>query len=157
MIPVLIGVTILTFMISRVAVPDPARAWAGLKASQATVEAISMRYHLNEPLYVQYYYYIRDLLLGDWGISPVSGQPVLDNLTAFFPATLELAMVSITIAAVLGIPMGVFAAVHQDKNIDHGVRLFSFRDLLRPPVPDGSSIAVAVLLYVQNIAVGRQT
>lgn len=133
MIPVLIGVTILTFMISRVVVPNPARAWAGLKASQATVEAISMKYHLNEPFYLQYYYYVRDLLSGDWGVSPVSGQPVLDNLLAFFPATLELALVSIVIAAILGIPMGVYAAVHQDKTIDHGVRLFSLGTYCAPP------------------------
>lgn len=120
-------------MIARVIVPNPARAWAGLKASQATVEAISMRYHLNEPLYLQYYYYIRDLLSGDWGISPVSGQPVLENLLAFFPATLELALFSIVIAAALGIPMGVYAAVHQDKSGDHVVRLFSLGTYCAPP------------------------
>jgi peptide/nickel transport system permease protein len=132
-IPVLVGVTILTFVISRVVVPNPARAWAGLKASQSTVEAISMRYHLNAPLYLQYYYYIRDLLAGDWGISPVSGQPVLENLRAFFPATLELALFAIVIAAALGIPMGVYASVHQDKTGDHGVRLFSLGTYCAPP------------------------
>jgi len=92
-----------------------------------------MRYHLNDPVYLQYYYYVRGLLSGDWGISPVSGQPVLDNLSAFFPATLELALFSIIIAAVLGIPMGVYAAVHQDKSIDHIVRLFSLGTYCAPP------------------------
>jgi len=61
-----------------------------------------MRYHLNDPLYVQYYYYVRDLLSGDWGISPVTGQPVLENISAFFPATLELAIVAIIIAVADG-------------------------------------------------------
>lgn len=132
-IPVLVGVTFLTFLISRVVVPNPARAWAGLKASQATVEAIAVRYHLNDPLYMQYYYYIRDLLSGDWGISPVTGQSVLENLTAFFPATLELALVAIIIAAAFGIPMGVYAAVHQDKGVDHAARLFSLGTYCAPP------------------------
>jgi len=132
-IPVLVGVTLLTFLISRVVVPNPARAWAGLKASQATVEAIVGRYHLHDPLYLQYYYYLRDLLSGDWGISPVSGQPILENLYGFFPATFELAIVAIIIAAALGIPMGVYAAVHQDKSIDHGVRLFSLGTYCAPP------------------------
>jgi len=128
-----VGVTLLTFVISRVVVPDPARAWAGLKASQGTVEAIAARYHLHDPLYMQYYYYLRDLLSGDWGISPVNGQPVLDNISGFFPATLELAIVSIIIATVLGIPMGVYAAVHQDKSIDHAARLFSLGTYCAPP------------------------
>jgi len=132
-IPVLVGVTLLTFLISRVVVPNPARAWAGLKASQATVEAIAVRYHLKDPLYMQYYYYVRDLLSGDWGISPVTGQPVLENLSAFFPATLELALVAIGIAAVFGIPMGVYAAVHQDKGVDHAARLFALGTYCAPP------------------------
>jgi peptide/nickel transport system permease protein len=133
MIPVLIGVTLLTFLISRVVVPNPARAWAGLKASQATVEAIANRYHLHDPIYMQYLYYLRDLISGNWGTSPVTGQPVLENLYAFFPATFELAMVSIIIAAALGIPMGVYAAVHQDKGVDHAARLFSLGTYCAPP------------------------
>lgn len=133
LIPVLIGVTLLTFLISRVVVPNPARAWAGLKASQATVEAIAARYHLHDPLYIQYYYYLRDLLSGNWGTSPVSGQLVIDNLSAYFPATLELAIVAIIIAAALGISMGVYAAVHQDKTIDHAIRLFSLGTYCAPP------------------------
>lgn len=133
LIPVLLGVTILTFLISRVVVPNPARAWAGLKASQATVAAIAARYHLNDPVYVQYFYYMYDLLSGDWGTSPVTGQPVLENISAFFPATLELSIVSIIIAAVLGIPLGVYAAVKQDKPPDHVVRLFSLGTYCLPP------------------------
>lgn len=133
LIPVLLGVTLLTFLISRVVVPNPARAWAGLKASQTTVEAIALRYHLHDPLYVQYYYYLRDLLSGDWGISPVTGQLVIDNISAFFPATLELALVAIVIAGALGISMGVYAAVHQDKSIDHAIRLFSLGTYCAPP------------------------
>jgi peptide/nickel transport system permease protein len=133
LIPVLLGVTILTFLISRVVVPNPARAWAGLKASQATVAAIAARYHLNDPIYVQYFYYMYDLVSGDWGTSPVTGQPVLENISAFFPATLELSIVSIIIAAVLGIPLGVYAAVKQDKPADHVVRLFSLGTFCLPP------------------------
>jgi len=133
LVPVLVGVTVLTFLIARVVVPNPARAWAGLKASQATVQAIAMRYHLNDPLYVQYYYYVRDLLSGDWGISPVTGQPVLENISAFFPATLELAIVAIIIAATLGIPLGGCGTVKQKKPVDHAVRLFALGTYCLPP------------------------
>lgn len=133
LVPVLVGVTLLTFVIARVIVPNPARAWAGLKASQSTVVAIAARYHLNDPLYAQYYYYVRDLLSGDWGISPVTGQPVLENISAFFPATLELSIVAIIIAVVLGVPLGVYAAVKQDKPADHAVRLFALGTYCLPP------------------------
>lgn len=133
LVPVLLGVTFLTFLISRVVVPNPAKAWAGLKASEATVQAIAARYHLNDPLHVQYYYYLRDLLAGDWGTSPVTGQPVLENLSAFFPATLELSIVAILVAALLGIPLGVYAAVKQDRPTDHAVRLFALGTYCLPP------------------------
>jgi peptide/nickel transport system permease protein len=133
LIPVLLGVTVLTFVIARVVVPNPARAWAGLKASQSTVEAIATRYHLNDPLYAQYFYYVYDLLSGDWGISPVTGQPILENISAFFPATLELSLVAIIIAAALGIPSGVYAAVKQDKPPDHAIRLISLGSYCLPP------------------------
>lgn len=133
LVPVLLGVTFLTFLISRVVVPNPAKAWAGLKASEATVQAIAARYHLNDPLHVQYYYYLRDLLAGDWGTSPVTGQPVLENLSAFFPATLELSIVAILVAALLGIPLGVYAAVKQDRPADHAVRLFALGTYCLPP------------------------
>ncbi len=133
LIPVLLGVTVLTFVIARVVVPNPARAWAGLKASQSTVDAIAVRYHLNDPLYTQYFYYVYDLLSGDWGTSPVTGQPILENISVFFPATLELSIVAIMIAAALGIPSGVYAAVKQDKPADHAVRLISLGSYCLPP------------------------
>ncbi len=143
LIPVLLGVTFLTFMISRVVVPNPARAWAGLKASQSTVEAISARYRLNDPLVSQYFYYISDLLRGDWGISPVTGQSVLENLLTFFPATLELSLVAIAITIGIGIPLGVMAAVKQDKLPDHLVRLFSLGTYSMPPF-----LAALVLQFI---------
>jgi ABC-type dipeptide/oligopeptide/nickel transport system permease component len=133
MVPVIIGVTLMTFLISRVVVPNPARAWAGLKASQATIEAISARYHLNDPLYTQYFYYLSDLLRGDWGTSPTTGQSVLENLIGYFPATMELSMVAIIITIALGIPLGVLAAVRQNKTTDHLVRLFSLGTYSMPP------------------------
>ena len=133
LIPVVIGVTFITFFISRVAVPNPARAWAGLKASQETVEALARRYHLNEPFYLQYFYYLVDFFRGDWGLSPITGQPVFVEIMRYFPASLELALVSIFLAVVIGIPLGAIAAAKQDKAVDHVVRLLSLGTYSTPP------------------------
>ena len=90
-IPILLGTTFITFFISRVTVPDPARAWAGVHATPQAIAALAVRFHLKDPLYVQYVYYLRDLVTGNWGVSPTSGRPVLYDLQLFFPATAELA------------------------------------------------------------------
>jgi peptide/nickel transport system permease protein len=154
LIPVLLGVTVLTFVIARVVVPNPARAWAGLKASQSTVDAIAARYHLNDPLYAQYFYYVYDLLSGDWGISPVTGQPILGNISAFFPATLELSLVAIIIAAALGIPSGVYAAVKQDKSPDHAVRLISLGSYCLPPFLMALVLQLVVFYWLRLLPSG---
>jgi len=128
-----IGVTFLAFVISHVVVPNPAHVWAGPKADPSTVAAIAARYHLNDPLYLQYFYYLRDLVKGDLGVSPVSGQPVSVGLISHFPATLELAVVAIVITVSLGIPLGVLAAVHKDQPADYGIKIFYLSGVSSPP------------------------
>ncbi len=133
LIPVIIGVTFITFLLSFVFVPDVTRAWAGLRATQAARQALAARYHLNDPIYVQYYYYMVNLLSGNWGIVPSSGRPVLNDIEIFFPATLELALTSIIITIVIGIPLGVLSAMYHDKKIDHSVRFFYLAGYSSPP------------------------
>ena len=70
-IPVLLGVTFLTFVISRLIVPNPVVAWAGRSPSAQTLAALTQQFHLKEPVYVQYWYYLSDLARGNWGVSPV--------------------------------------------------------------------------------------
>jgi peptide/nickel transport system permease protein len=132
-IPIILGTTLITFVISRVTVPDPARAWAGVHANAQIIAALSARFHLQDPLYVQYAYYLRDILTGNWGVSPNSGRPVLYDLELFFPATAELAIAAITITIVIGIPLGIIAAMHQNKKIDHTIRLIYLAGFSSPP------------------------
>jgi len=149
-----VGVTFITFFISRVAVPNPARAWAGLKASPETVEAYAIRYHLKEPLYIQYFYYISDLLRGDWGISPVNGQPVLEEIMKYFPATIELSIVSIILAIVIGIPLGAIAAAKQDKIEDHLIRLFALGTYSVPPFLMALVLQLVVFYHLKLLPSG---
>ncbi len=154
LVPVVVGVTFITFFISRVAVPNPARAWAGLKASPETVEAYAIRYHLKEPLYIQYFYYISDLLRGDWGISPVNGQPVLEEIMKYFPATIELSIVSIILAIVIGIPLGAIAAAKQDKIEDHLIRLFALGTYSVPPFLMALVLQLVVFYHLKLLPSG---
>lgn len=132
-LPVLIGVILLTFLVSHVVVADPARAWAGIKASPQTVDAIRQRYHLNEPLLTQFGYYVMQLASGNLGTSPVTGHSVLDDIVTYYPATIELAVTAILLVILFGIPFGVISAVHKDQPADHSLRLLSLAGVSSPP------------------------
>jgi ABC-type dipeptide/oligopeptide/nickel transport system permease component len=133
LIPVLFGVTLITFILSFVTVPDPVRAWTGPRATAGAIAALTARYHLNAPVYVQYYYYMTNIFTGNWGTVPSSGRPVLFDLQHFFPATAELALTAIIIAILVGIPLGVVAAMYQGRTADHAIRLFYLSAYSSPP------------------------
>jgi ABC-type dipeptide/oligopeptide/nickel transport system permease component len=145
---VLIGVITITFIISHLVVPDPARAWAGDKATAATVQAITIRFHLNQPLYVQYYYYIYDLLQGNWGVSPASGQPVLRSILLYLPATVELTTAALIIIIVVGIPLGIIAATHRNKIEDHLARVLSIIGVSSPSFVVGLIVQLVFFFYL---------
>jgi ABC-type dipeptide/oligopeptide/nickel transport system permease component len=109
-IPVIIGVTFVTFLLSFVFVPNIAVAWLGLRSTAASRAALAASYHLNDPVWTQYYYYMSNLLHGNWGTIPGSGVPVLSDIELFFPATVELALASLAMTIIVGIPLGVIAA-----------------------------------------------
>jgi ABC-type dipeptide/oligopeptide/nickel transport system permease component len=84
-------------------------------------------------LYLQFYYYLNDLLHGDWGVSPISGQPVFQSITQYFPATAELTTAALILTIVIGIPLGVIAATHRNKVEDHLARVTSLTGIASPP------------------------
>jgi ABC-type dipeptide/oligopeptide/nickel transport system permease component len=131
-VPVILGVTFLTFMISHVVVKYPIRLWAGAKASPQLIAAIAAQYHLNDPIYLQYLYYMSSLLRGDWGVSPVSGVPVLQQIANFFPATIELTIVALIISIAIGIPVGVLSALWNGKKRDYPIRVFYLTGIASP-------------------------
>lgn len=131
-IPVLIGVSILTFSLAYLVPGDPARLAAGPQASQAMYEQLREEFGLDDPLPVQYWNYVTGLLQGDWGDSILSRRPVLSDLGAYWPATLELVLVAMTIATVVGVPLGVIAAVRSDRMADHASRIISLLGVSMP-------------------------
>jgi peptide/nickel transport system permease protein len=124
-IPVLFGVSILTFVLARVVPGDPARLAAGPQGTQDMYEKIRADFGLDDPLVIQYWHYLTDLLGGDWGNSILSRRPVLTDLTTYWPATLELVIVAMFIATIIGVPLGVVAAVRADRLADQAARIIS--------------------------------
>ena len=121
----LAGLLILTFAIGRMMPVDPVRALVGEEATHETYMAVFHRLGFDRPLWQQFLYYVRDLLSGDFGTSIRTGHPVMQDILRVVPATIELATFAILIGAVLGVGLGVLAAVKKDRWIDHVVRLVS--------------------------------
>lgn len=125
LIPVFIGISFITFTLSH-AIGDPATAWITDKTSQARYDIVVKQHHLNEPLPIQYYYYINDLVHLDLGNSASEGgRPVAAALGDYFPATAELSLLAMALVLALGIPLGIISAVYKDRLPDHAGRLFS--------------------------------
>ncbi|RME80002.1 MAG: ABC transporter permease [Caldilineae bacterium] len=129
---VLLGLSIVIFIIARIMPGDPARVAVGARAPEWVVEQLREQMHLNDPLPIQYYYWLTDALHGDFGISLVTRRNVADDIREFFPASLELAFTSLLITAVLGIGLGTLSARHKDKFIDNVVRVISYMGVVTP-------------------------
>jgi peptide/nickel transport system permease protein len=120
----MLGLLLITFIIGRVMPIDPVLAVVGDRASAAVYNRVYLEMGLDRPLLVQFAFYIRDVLTGDFGMSLLTSRPVSEDIIRVFPATLELATLGTIIGVIFGVPMGVMAAVHQGRLPDHLVRLF---------------------------------
>lgn len=112
---VVMGVCVITFIISHLIPGDPARLLAGDRANDDIVRHIRQQLGLDQPVYVQFWRYVTALFFGDLGTSIRTGRPVLDDIQTFFPATLELAFCSLLLALAASIPLGVLSAVYRDR------------------------------------------
>jgi peptide/nickel transport system permease protein len=120
----LIGLLALTFFIGRVMPVDPVTAIVGEQADQITYDKVYKELGLDRPLPVQFGIYVRDLLHGDFGTAIATGHPVIEDIGRVFPATMELATLGLIGGMLLGVPMGIVAAVHRNGAADHAVRFF---------------------------------
>lgn len=149
-IVVLFGLSIVIFTIARIVPGDPARMALGATATQEALENFRAENHLNEPLPVQYVYWLTGVLCGDFGKSTVTNRAVAKDILQFLPATLEIVIFStiLMIAGTIGI--GKLAAKHKNTAIDGIVRVFSYAGVAMP----GFVVAILLLLlfgYVWKI------
>jgi peptide/nickel transport system permease protein len=129
---VLVGVSIITFVIARMVPSDPVALYVGPRAKPETREAARIKLGLDRPLYQQYVRYMGEVLRGDFGISVRSRRPIVDDLKVFLPATLELVLLSMIFTLVIGIPLGVLSAAFKDGWIDHFSRIFAVINVSMP-------------------------
>lgn len=119
LIPVVLGVSILVFLIMHVLTTDPTSIILGQHASEDQILALRQQLGLNNPLYIQYWDFIKGILHGDFGNSLITKSSVTKEIFTRFPATIELAIVSIIVASIVGVILGVLSAVKQNSIIDY--------------------------------------
>jgi peptide/nickel transport system permease protein len=120
----LFGLVLVTFLIGRVMPIDPVIAIVGDHAPPDVIDKVRGDLGLDRPLLVQFAIYLRNLAHGDLGRSVMTSNTVVADIGHFFPATIELATVAIVVATLVGVPLGVWAAVRQGTRTDHVVRVF---------------------------------
>ncbi|ASA26406.1 peptide ABC transporter permease [Paenibacillus donghaensis] len=125
MIPALLGIILITFILSRVLPGDPAIMMAGEQAPEEIVNKIRVDMGLDKPLYTQFFSYVGQLFQGDIGYAYHTGHSVASDLSTRFPATIELTLFSILIAILIAIPVGIVAATRKESIVDHISRVFS--------------------------------
>lgn len=122
---VLFGLSLITFTLSHVVPADPARLYAGPRASAATVAQLRHQFGFDQPIWTQFFNYLGSLLHGDFGYSLTSHRPVGDDLRDFLPATIELTLAAIVLILVIGIPLGVISAIWEGTIVDQIGRAIS--------------------------------
>ena len=131
---ILLGVTFLTFSIAAFIPGDPAAIWAGRPdiATESQLEQVRSAYHLNDPWYIQYGWYLNGILHGDLRTSPITGRPITTDLATYLPNTIELGLFALTLSMVFGGILGIVAATRRDTLEDHLSRLGALSSVSLP-------------------------
>jgi peptide/nickel transport system permease protein len=129
---VLLGLSILIFVLARVMPGDPVRLLLPEEATAEQAEELRHKLGLDRPLPVQYVLYIKGIFEGRFGLSFLSRRDVAQDLAERIPATLELVLFSMGIAILVGVPLGVLSALRKDRWLDHCTRLFAFAGVSLP-------------------------
>lgn len=131
-VPTLVLVSIFVFTLQKLLPGDPALVMAGEDRDPAAIAFIREKYHLNEPILVQYAYWMKGLLQGDMGVSLRTSQPVLRLIGDKLPVTIQLAVMAIVIAFVIGVPAGILSAVKKGTVIDYAANIVALSGLSVP-------------------------
>jgi len=146
-IPSLLGVIIVTFLLTRVLPGDTAAYFAGPAASAQAIEEVRKQLGLDKSLPEQFVRYVTDLAHGDLGKSLTTGQSVTADIAARLPASAELTLIGLIAAALMAVPLGVAAAVRQGSLIDHACRIVTTAGVSLPVFFTG--LLLAYVFYYQ--------
>lgn len=131
-IPSLLGITIVTFSLLYIIPSDPALNMVGQQANENTLKEIRKKLALDKPLYYQYWLYLKNLLKGNFGYSYYTNKDVLDSIFERFPKTLLLSFSAILVAVIMGVTLGIFAALYKGSFIDTIIMFFSISFISAP-------------------------
>ncbi|RTL72023.1 MAG: ABC transporter permease [Hyphomicrobiales bacterium] len=150
-LPALIGVVLVSFALTRLLPGDPAVYFAGAAPTPEAIADLRRVLLLDQPLYVQFLSYVRDLVHGNLGRSLATGQPVVQDLSSRLPATLELTLAAMTLALLIAVPLGIAGARHKGRPVDHVCRLVSTGALALPAFFTGL-LLVFLFYYLLGLA-----
>src|SRR5258707_2515827 len=148
-IPTVIGVVIVTFLLTRVLPGDPAVYFAGPAATPQSIAQIRKTLGLDQPLPEQFAWYVDDLAHGNLGNSLSTGRPVVTEISSRLPASAELTLFGLVISMVIAVPLGILAAVKQGSWIDHTCRIVATAGVSLPVFFTG-----LLLVYVLYFLLG---
>lgn len=140
---VVIGISILIFIISRIVPGDPARMALGPRAPQFAVDELKKEMHFDKPITVQYLHWFKGVIKGDFGKSLNTKRPVSKDIKDFFPATLELVLFSGFLLIVFSIIFGLLSTKYRDTWVDSVIRIFSYFGISTP-----AFVRAALLLLI---------
>jgi peptide/nickel transport system permease protein len=139
-IPTLIGLTFIVFFLSHISGTNiilseylsPRLTGA---AREAVIQQLTLQFHLNQPIYIQFFYWLYQILQGNWGFTntPIFSGSINTAIALFLPNTIMLTALATVLIWVIGIPLGVYSAVHRDSAADHTLRVGSFTLYSMPP------------------------
>ena len=142
-VPSLVGVVIVTFLLTRALPGDPAAYFAGPAATHEAIEQVRVQLGLDKPLYVQFVRYVADLAQGDLGKSLTTGQSVGHEIKTRLPASAELTLLGLIVSMLIAVPLGILAATRPNSLIDHACRVISTAGVSLPVFFTG-----LILVYV---------
>ena len=146
-IPTLIGVVIVTFLLTRALPGDPAAYFAGPAATKEAVEQVRVSLGLDKPLPIQFVRYVNDLVHGNLGNSLSTGRPVVTEIASRLPASAELTLLGLILSMVIAVPLGILVAVKQGSWIDHTCRVVATAGVSLPVFFTGL-LLVYVFYYI---------
>jgi peptide/nickel transport system permease protein len=155
-LPVIFLAITIMFFVSRLVPGDPARLIVGQYATEAQVAQVRKAYNLDKPVLTQYVLYLRDSITGNFGISMHTRRPVMEDIKTFLPATIELAIISMIIVILVGVPFGVVSAIRKDQAADHAARIYALGGVAVPVFWLGILLQLLFYFYLGWLPVGER-
>lgn len=147
-VPVFFFVTVIVFALMRLSGGDPAAIMLGPRGSEAAAEALRAKWGLNEPLHMQYFYWLRNMLVLDFGTDFNSGRPVADLIAQRFPITATLAFFAMVISLAIAFPAGIISSINQNTPTDYGAVIFALIGVSMPNFWLGLMLIIVFGLHV---------